>query len=231
MAHHQFDEQIFAMTGFDATSNSAVGFGDATGRELASEWLSSGAKELINTLPPQCLYSVASDATALTDGNGSTINNCRVLGVTRKDKYSLKHLPCREVYQSDLGKATPGSGYMEEAFSEDPVFYKKSNKIFVLPEPSATYPALINTVTFPTVNRNGTSIEGFPDELESLVIMFAVIRAVEHELANNQDTELSNELLRTYKGDYFQGLDSYLKFYGLSSAQIAPSQQQEQGAV
>jgi hypothetical protein len=224
MAHHQFDEQIFAMTGFDATSSSTVGFGDATGRELSAEWLQSGAKELINTLPPQCLYSVAADATDLTDGNGSTINNCRVLGVTRKDKHSGLHLPCREIHQADLGKATPDSGYMEEAFSEDPVFYKKSNKIFVLPTPSATYPAKINTITFPTISYNATSISTFPDELETLVIQYAIIKATEHELANNQDTELSNELLRTFKGDYFNSLESYLKLYGMSNAQIAPQQ-------
>ena len=78
-----FSERIQAMTGYDADSSSNA-FDSTTFRALTSQWLTDGAREVINTMPAACLPNVAKQHT-LTNSEGFKMDQCLVLEVMRND--------------------------------------------------------------------------------------------------------------------------------------------------
>ena len=143
-----FAERVEAISGVE-TSDITEG--------LLSTWLSESAKEVINILPPQVLYKAATtfeysneaddilDMTEnVNDKIGTEVPESRILNVIRwTQEYQLDlqtyidELPyeCVEIDAALRGRAYIESGYMEEATQQNPVFFRLSGKVYVLPNP------------------------------------------------------------------------------------------------
>ena len=94
-----FSEEIHALTGFDAASNSDSETGEDF-RVLSAQWLTDAAREVINILPPK-LKQKCSKVTNLYIGNTDTTMDLdgvgEILHVTRENANSGYYIGCREV--------------------------------------------------------------------------------------------------------------------------------------
>jgi len=198
-----FKNQVDALTGFAGTEDDAL-----------SDWLTAGAIEIINQLPPnlkeKCmtitnLYISNTDTTMDMDGKGD------VLYVTRENADSGVFAPCRKI-SSMYGDLTNDSdNIIYGATSTDPIYYIESNSsgastLFVKPTPTAAQPAKVYHISYPTVTHGLALIANFPDEAEYLVTLYAAIKATERLMLDEEDQEVYAPQLATLKQDYAQGL-------------------------
>ena len=70
-----------------------------------------------------------------------------------------------------------------------PVFYRRENRIYILPEPTNYQVGRISYVGYPTVYWNDDNIPQFPNEVEHLVILKAAVKAKFYQigLANKEE--------------------------------------------
>ncbi len=204
-----FAERVEAISGVE-TSDITEG--------LLNTWLSESAKEVINILPPQVLYKAATtfdysneaetilDITEnVNDKIGTEVPESRILNVIRwTQKFATAgeitdDIPyeCIEIDAALRGRAYLGSGYMEEATQENPVFFRLSGKVYVLPNPVSYEATEINEraeisyVTYPDIEHDGSSIDNFPVEVEHLVILKTAVKAKFWQIAQaNKEEDL-----------------------------------------
>ncbi len=176
-----FKNQVDALTGFAGTEDDAL-----------SDWLSAGAKELINIfndeLKEKCttvtnLYIGNTDTTMDMDGRG------KILYVTRENANSGYYAPCRKIPSVYGDMSNDSSSMMYYATATDPVYWIESNSsgastLFVKPTPTSAQPAKVMHIAFPSVAHGDTTIANFPDEAEYLVTLYASIKALQR-LMNN----------------------------------------------
>ena len=171
-----FKDRVEALAGTVATD------------DLISTWLTSSVYDVINILPPQVLY-IAGETENIYDDSGSTVPNSRILEVIRWGGDPRIENECREIDSALRGKATPTSGYLEEATDDSPVFWRRNNNIRVLPTPTESDFARVTYVNYPAVSWNHIHIPKFPDEVEHLVILKAAVKAKFYQigLANKEE--------------------------------------------
>ena len=99
-----------------------------------TQFLTDGAKEVINSLPPGLLPLCAAQATFTSTAAGSeseTLNTGNILNVLRNDGDIDQ--PCRQISADDKGRVSDPKD-MSYAKISDPVYYVENNKINVLPD-------------------------------------------------------------------------------------------------
>ena len=163
-----------------------------TANSTMDDWLTNGAKEIINLMSPEKLWNVATEST-IDNGNGFSSDTCKILDVYREDDV-YGGFSCREIPSSLRGKATTGSGYIEEATLTAPMFYRLNGKIYILPEPDGNSEGIISTVNYPTIAYNSAGITSFPTEYEYLVVLYSSLRAILYLLADKR-TDLPGDLV------------------------------------
>lgn len=191
------------MANFDIQIQDLVGtFTDQTAMD---DFMTAGAKEIINSLPNNLLYKCADKSTL--NNSPSTLSNMdtkgKVLGVLRLDADSSGiQRPCRLVSNFKRGRIQDSSD-MELATVTDPAYVIYDNTLEVYPTPTANQTAEVEFVSFPTVDASGAStIANFPDEAEYLVVLYASIKVLQrlmtekHNNTNISDafTKLNNAL-------------------------------------
>lgn len=124
----------------------------------ADDWATDGAEELINLLPPPCLFTVS--ATKSDSGSGVDVSSCRILNVHKNGR------PAREVPASFQGEVGDTES-IYEATTFRPAFYKEAGKVHV--EPGG---GTVEVVSYPDVDASTTGVSNFPDDLERLVIIY-----------------------------------------------------------
>ena len=123
-----FEAQVEGLTSLSIDGSSAP-----TQTEL-TQFLTDGAKEIINILPPNLLDWCASQQTFTSVMPGSeaeTMNTGKVLRVYRNDGDFDR--VCRRIRADEKGYANDPDE-MGYASSTDPVFYTENNKLNALPE-------------------------------------------------------------------------------------------------
>ena len=188
--------------------------GDFDDDVAINQFLTDGAKELINMMPPELkqkcskvtnLYIGNTDTTMDLDGTGE------ILHVTRENANSGYYVGCREVNPIYADSANDSSS-LHYATATDPVYWTESNSsgnptLFVKPTPDANQPAKIVHISYPSITGSDDSvIANFPDELEYLVVLYAAIKIVERQLVEEEDIELYTPIIAVLKQDYIQGL-------------------------
>ena len=182
-----FAAEIHSLSGFDADSAGTTG--SISGENLslhATQWLTDGAKEVINLLPinlQKLCTSMQTFTSVVAGSEATTLNTGKILSVFGGDR------KCRTIMSSDKYKASD-SGDIQYVTSTDPVYYIEANKINVLP---AGLSCKYEEVQYPTVEFDYSTIPVFPDEAEYLVVLYAAIRAVQERMTNeavNEDSEL-----------------------------------------
>ena len=123
-----FEAQIEGLTSLSIDGSSAPNQTELT------QFLTDGAKEIINILPPDKLEFCSSQQTFTSVMPGSeaeTLNTGKVLRVYRNDGDYDKR--CRLIIPELKGYANDPDE-MQYASTSDPVFYIENNKINVLPQ-------------------------------------------------------------------------------------------------
>ncbi len=237
-------DRIMALTGFDANSTDDIeGANQSDHDEVAAQWMTDAAREVINILPLEL---------KLKCGTTTTLNNSTttmdmdssgdILFVTRLSADSGGYqIPCRQV-SSEYGGLTTDSSSMHYASVTDPVYWidantsgsdGKSATLYVKPTPESTQVAYVHHINYPTFTAGDTEtydilqktiIANFPDEAENLVVLRAAITASEYLLAIEEDVELYGSVLATLKAQYQEGV------MALTTGSIIPPQRQQQGA-
>ena len=186
--------------------------GDFDDDVAINQFLTDGAKELINMMPPplkeKCTAETTLNNSATTmdmDGVGE------ILYVNRLSADSGgSRIPCRKV-PSMYGELSNDSNSLYKASATDPVYWILSSSdatiLNVIPTPTANQTAIVYHVAYPSITGSDDSvIANFPDELEYLVVLYASIKIVERQLIEEEDIELYAPIVTILKQDYIQGL-------------------------
>ncbi len=169
-----------------------------------TQYLTDGAKEIINHLPKH-LLPLCSAEQSFTSGSPNTLNTGKILNVFRNDG-DIKQ-PCRQIDSSYKGRVLD-SDDMDYASVTDPVYYIENNTIDVIPVGGAvTY----SEVQYPSVAYNAGGISSFPDEAEYLVVIYASIKSLEALYSDSEDIELYIPIINQLKEDYKVGLSRLTK--------------------
>ena len=168
-----FEAQVEGLTGLGIDGSSAP-----TQSEL-SQFLTDGAKEILNTLPrsKQSLFTTANDL------NGSsqslTLLGSEVFSVTRDD--GTINQPCRKV-PAELNGRIRDADDMMAATTTDPAYYVTNNVLVVVPSPTNDQNAHVHTLNYPTVAFGDSTIAKFPDDAEYLVPIYGAIKSLQNSL-------------------------------------------------
>jgi hypothetical protein len=178
------------------TVETTVGSGSSDTTAITS-WLTDGAKEVINAMPPNLLILCAAEATPFTpqapgsESSASVLNTGKVFNVRRND--GTIDQPCRMILSNVKGRASDPHD-MDYATATDPVYYLESNNLNILPSASSAV-GKYSEVQYPAVAYGDSSIAVFPDEAEYLVVLYAAMKAVERISANynvDEDPEMAS---------------------------------------
>jgi len=158
------------------TSLTLDGSSSPTQDEL-TQFLTDGAKEIINNLPGHLLPLCASSNT-FTSGSTETLVTGKILNVFRND--GDINQPCRKIPAKEKGRVSDPDE-MNYATITDPVFFIDNNALDVLPAGgSCSYSA----VAYPSVAFGASSITAFPNEAEHLVVLYGAIKSLQNVLGN-----------------------------------------------
>jgi len=175
-----FEAQVEGLTSLSIDSSSAP-----TQTEL-TQFLTDGAKELINIFPPN-LAELCSSSQSFTSGTASTLNTGKVLRVFRSDG-DIKQ-PCRAIPADYKGRYSDPDD-MNYATTTDPVYYVENNSLDVLPDGgTCTY----SEVQYPAVAYGDSAVAVFPDEAEHLVAIYASIKSIQNAMGN-KTTSLPSDI-------------------------------------
>jgi hypothetical protein len=225
-----FAAEIHALSGFDADLEATTG--SESGEYLSlhtNQWLTDGAKEIINMLPLKLKQKCVSATGVGTDFKVDLDGLGEILYVTRENADSGFLVPCRKIPSEHGGLAFEGSGHMMyEPSITDPVYWIDGDTsgaatLYVKPTPTANQPAIVHHISYPTVAFDATSIANFPDEAEYLVVLYAAIKATEYMMLTEEDQEVYAPQLSTLKQDYMQGVQMLL------GGKAPTTQRQQQG--
>ena len=179
-----FEAQVEALTSLDIDGSSAP-----TQTEL-SQFLTDGAKEVINLMPSRML-SECTERSTLNDSTTTLTNMDQkgpVISVLRFD--GTINQPCRFVPTSKQGRIQDSSD-MEYATTSDPAYYVSRNILAVYPAPTSSNTVSVEHVSFPTVAFGDSSISSFPDEAEYLVVLYGAIKSLSNKLSTLIKSDLS----------------------------------------
>ena len=224
-----FEVQVEGLTSLSIDGSSAP-----TQDEL-TQFLTDGAKEIINQLPhdlkEKCMTETTlnnSSPTMDLDGVGN------ILYVSRLSANSGGYrVSCREVPSMHAGLTSDSSSLLYYGTVTDPVYWIQSTNdaaiLNVYPTPEATQTARVYHITYPVFDADGsgsnvniktaTSIPNFPDEAEYLVVLRAAITAAKYLLAIEEDTELYGPIIGVLKTQYQEGI------LALQTGSVIPKQQ------
>ena len=140
-----FEAQVEGLTSLSISGSTAP-----TNIEL-TQFLTDGAKEVINQLPGHLLPLCAASQ-SFTSGTADTLNTGKILNVFRND--GDINQPCRKIPAKQKGRVSDPEE-MAYATITDPVFFIDNNSLDVLPSGgSCSY----SEVQYPSVNYSDSSI-------------------------------------------------------------------------
>ena len=211
-----FAAEIHALTNFDADDTSTATTSGETLSSHATQWLTDGAKEVVNILSRNANYiHLLTSSNTLSDTAGATLSlsNSKVINVVLHDGTRLQ--PCRMIPASMRGRANDINDLMNYATTSDPVYWINAGTLETFPTPTDSNYVDVDVLNFPTFTAgdagtyditSATSISSFPDEAEHLVVLYAAIKATEYMMLFEEDQEVYGPQLQNLKQDYKEGL-------------------------
>ena len=185
-----FKDQVDAITGFGTTENDAL-----------SDWLTAGARSVLNSLPLNKLERIASNENFT---NNIDVEGKKILAVVRKDNNhaSKIYTPCRKLPPSMMGRVND-TNYMEAASESDPAYIIQNDVLNTYPASNSSSDSRVVFVNSSITSAHGdTSISNFPDEAEYAVVLFAARQALERKISDanvDEDIELVGALNAQYQ--------------------------------
>jgi len=183
-----FQTQVMGLTDLTISSSGT----NPTEAQL-TQFLTDGAKEIINNLPGH-LLPLCSSSNTFTSGSAETLVTGKILNVFRND--GDINQPCRKIPAKQKGKVSDPED-MAYATITDPVFFIDNNTLDVLPSGgSCSYSA----VAYPSVAYSASAITAFPNEAEHLVVLYGAIKSLQNVLGSksaNSDILTAIGLIKT----------------------------------
>ena len=186
--------------------------GDFDDDVAINQFLTDGAKELINMMPPLLKEKCTSETTLNNSATTMDMDGVgEILYVNRLSADSGgSRIPCRKV-PSMYGELSNDSNSLYKASATDPVYWILSSSdatiLNVIPTPTANQTAIVYHVAYPSITGSDDSaIANFPDELEYLVVLYTAIKVAESLMISEEDPEVFSPIISTLKQDYAQGL-------------------------
>ena len=185
-----FKDQVDALTGFGTTENDAL-----------SDWLTAGARSVLNSLPLNKLERIASNENFT---NNIDVEGKKILAVVRKDNNHASKIysPCRKLPPSMMGRVND-TNYMEAASESDPAYIIQNDVLNTYPASNSSSDSRVVFVNSSITSAHGdTSISNFPDEAEYAVVLFAARQALERKISDanvDEDIELVGALNAQYQ--------------------------------
>jgi len=170
-----FKTRIDDLTGFASTDDTAL-----------SDWLSAGARSVMNVLPLNKLERVASNENFT---NNIDVEGKKILSVVRKDNNhaSKIYTPCRKLPPSMMGRVND-TNYMEAASESDPAYIIQNDVLNTYPGSNASNDSRVVFVNSSiTVAHGDSAIANFPDEAEEAVVLYGARNAL-NRLMNAMNT-------------------------------------------
>ena len=165
-----FQTQIMGLTDLTISSSGT----NPTEAQL-TQFLTDGAKEIINSLPGHLLPLCASSQT-FTSGSADTLTTGKILNVFRSD--GDINQPCRKIPAKQKGRVSAPED-MAYATITDPIYYIDNNGLDVLPSGgSCSY----SEVQYPAVAYSADAVTAFPDEAEHLVVLYGAVKSIQNVL-------------------------------------------------
>ena len=206
-----FEAQVEALTSLTIDGSSAP-----TQTEV-SQFLTDGAKEIINALPVSLLSLCTSEQT-FTSGTPQTLNTGKVLYVTRSDGSIAQ--PCRYIAPNLVGRSLD-SGDMNAATITDPIYYIKNNTLDVAPSSGSS---VYSEVQYPSVAFGDSAISVFPDEAEYLIPLYASVKSLQNLLSSkssNSDITIALTAMNTELDELQNIADNVHTEIGLAKTEAA----------
>lgn len=167
-----FQTRIMGLTDLSISSSGT----NPTEAQL-TQFLTDGAKEVINNLPGH-LLPLCSVSQTFTSGTADTLKTGKILNVFRSDGDISQ--PCRKIPAKQKGRVSDSED-MTYATITDPVYFIDNNTIDVLPDGgSCTY----SEVQYPAVAYSDTTIGVFPDEAEYLIVLYGAVKSMQNVLGS-----------------------------------------------
>ena len=152
--------------------------------QLISDSLTDAAAELITLLPKECLWVASVNSGDVTALNYN-VEKCLILNVIRENGTDGQYEDCKEVSPSYFRRVQDVNSMWYPSSSE-PVYLVKNSHVFVYPTPGVSPNAFqVEYVTNPSVAYGGTSISGFPDEYEHLVVLGGSVKCLQRVMNSN----------------------------------------------
>jgi len=202
-----FAAEIHNLTNFDADDTSTTATSGETLSAHATQWLTDGARDVINALSKSGQYiDLMTSVNILNTTSGATLSltNSKVKDVSLYDGTRLQG--CRIISANMRGRASDINDLMNYATTSDPVYWINAKTLETFPTPTDSNYAHVTTVSYPSVAYSDSSISSFPDEAEHLVVLYAAIKALEYMMLSEEDGEVYGPQLQTLKQDYGQGI-------------------------
>jgi hypothetical protein len=197
------------MATFNAQINDLVG--TFTDTAAITQFLRDGVRQLVNVLPADRLNDILTvqelDDDPTTFSLNDSANNARgnIVSVSRQNINGIKQL-CRQIPISLVSRASDPEDLMFIS-ATDPAYYISGGVLNVLPTPTATQKAEVVYVPLTAVSHSDEEINGFPNDLEYIVVLYAAIKCAQSLLAIEEDDELYVPIITTLKQDYAQALN------------------------
>jgi hypothetical protein len=197
------------MATFNAQINDLVGA--FTDTAAITQFLRDGIRQLVNVLPSDRLNDIltvqALDGSTSTFSLNDSGNNARgnIMSVSRQNVNGIKQL-CRQIPISLVSRASDPEDLMFIS-ATDPAYYISGGVLNVLPTPTNSQTAEVVFVPLTAVSHSDEEINGFPNDLEYIVVLYASIKAAQSLLAIEEDDELYVPIITTLKQDYAQALN------------------------
>ena len=152
--------------------------------QLISDSLTDSAAEIISVLPKECLWVVSTSSGDVTAVK-LNIEKCLILSVIRENGTDGEYEDCKPVPLSYFRRVQDVNSMWHPSTSE-PVYVLKNSHVFVYPTPSTSPNAFqVDYVTNPSVAFGSSSITGFPDEYEYVVVIGASMKCLQRIMVNN----------------------------------------------
>lgn len=179
-----FEVQVEGLTGLSIDGSSAPTQNEVT------QFLTDGAKEVLNALPRN-KQEMFTTSNSLNGGAGTTqltLLGSEVFSVIRGD--GTINQPCRRISPALSGRASDASDMIAASIS-DPVYYIENNVLKIIPTPTGSNLAVVETLAYPTVAFGDSVIAKFPDDGEYLVSLYASIKSLQNKISSFIKSDLS----------------------------------------
>ena len=168
-----------------------------------SNYMVEGAQVVVNAMPKEMLWSMETEQDFVDSGNnpeGVAVGSNKILQVVRESDTVLvdtnldgtlngyASVECREIPASLSGRAAVGSGWQEEASETDPVYYKLSGKVKIIPTSIKTNSKIYWVKVPPTAWESNAHAQNYMTgsilkEIEPLIMLYVLSKCYKQKLA------------------------------------------------